>query len=178
MGAPAGAQQLALGVSAAGGVVRADVAFSAGGADDPAATLRDGLESRITFTLRCYRRLAGFAGLFGDRLLSERTVVRVAFYDVLDRRFVVEQDGASASYADEEAFRAAFFTLRGIELAPAAPPRAGEAAGAAAARYVAARAQYDPVRLSPPLTILTLFGVAARYFTPWVRGAVPGEDAS
>ena len=142
-------------MSAVGGVVRADVAFSAGDADDPAATLRDGLESRITFTLRCYRRLTGLAGLFGDRLLTERTVVRVAFYDVLDRRFVVEQDGARASYADEDAFRAAFFTLRGIELAPAAPPRAGEATGTAAARYV-----------------------AARYSTPWVRGAVPGEDAS
>ncbi len=120
----------------------------------------------------------GIAGLFGDRLLAERTVVRVAFYDVLDRQFVVEQDGARASYADEAAFRAAFFALRGVELAPAAPARAGDASGAVPSRYVAARAQYDPVRLSPPLTILTLFRVAARYSTPWVRQAVPGEEPS
>jgi hypothetical protein len=165
-------------VTAAGGVVRADVAFAAGGADDPAATLRDGLESRITFTLRCYKRQTGIAGLFGDRLLAERTVVRVAYYDVLDRRFVVEQDGARTSYADEAAFRAAFFALGGVELAPAAPARAGDASDAAPFRYVAARAQYDPVRLSPPLTILTLFRVAARYSTPWVRQAVPGEEPS
>jgi hypothetical protein len=162
-------------VIAAGAGVRADVAFSAGGADEPAATLRDGLESLITFTLRCYEHRSGLAGLFGDALLAQRTVVRVAFYDFFDRRFVVEQDGERTSYADEAGFLAAFFTLRDVELAPAAGTRGATGAGTGPSRYVAARAQYDPVRLSPPLTILTLFGVAARHTTPWVRQAVPGE---
>jgi len=79
-------------VRAASGVVRADLAFSTGGAEGPVASVRDGLESRITFTLRCYEHRSGLAGLLGDLLLGQRTVVRVAFYDVLDRRFVVEQD--------------------------------------------------------------------------------------
>lgn len=162
---------------AAGDGVRIDVAFSAGGADDPAASLHDGLESLITFTLRCYEHRPGLAGLFGDTLLAQRTVVRVAFYDFFDRRFVVEQDGERASYADETGFLAAFFTLRGIELAPATGTRTAAGAGTGPSRYVAARAQYDPVRLSPPLTILTLFGVAARHTTPWVRQAVPAETA-
>lgn len=173
--APAPSPRLALEVSAAAGVVRADVVLAAGAADEPIASLRDGLESRITFTLRCYRRQHGLAALFGDALLAERTVARVAFYDAIERRFVVEQDDARSSYADEAAFRQAFFTLRGVALGPVAPARAG--AGAGASRYVAARAQYDPVRLSPPLTILTLFGLAARYTTPWVREEVPAEEA-
>lgn len=160
-------------MSAEGGVVSSDAALEAGAPDEPAAMLRAGLESRITFTLRCYRRQRGLAALFGDALLAERTVARLAFYDAIDRRFVVEQDGARSSYADEAAFHEAFFTLRGVALGPAAPARDG--AAAAAPRYVAARAQYDPVRLSPPLTILTLFGLAARITTPWVRQAVPGE---
>jgi hypothetical protein len=160
-------------VTAAGGVVRADLAFSSGGANGPAASLRDGLESRLTFTLRCYERRTGLAGLFGDLLLTQRTVVRVAFYDFFDRRFVVEQDGQRSSYADEAGFLDAFFTLRGIELSPAAAARVPAGQGAAPPRYVAARAQYDPVRLSPPLTILTLFGVAARHTTPWMRRVVP-----
>jgi len=165
-------------VRAASGVVRADLAFSTGGAEGPVASVRDGLESRITFTLRCYEHRSGLAGLLGDLLLGQRTVVRVAFYDVLDRRFVVEQDGVRVSYADEPGFLDAFFTLRGLELDPAAFAAAAPdaPARAAPARYVAARAQYDPVRLSPPLTILTLFRVAARYTTPWVRRDVP-EDA-
>jgi hypothetical protein len=169
--AAAVAQELSLGVSAAGAAVRADLSFSAGGAQGPTASLRDGLESRITFTLRCYEHRVGLPGLLGDLMLSQRTVVRVAFYDVLDRRFVVEQDGERRSYADEAGFLDAFFTLRGLELAPAASRFA--AARPVTSRYVAARAQYDPVRLSPPLTILTLFGVAARISTPWVRQDVP-----
>jgi len=168
------AQQLALDVRAASGVVRADLAFSTGGAEGPVASVRDGLESRITFTLRCYERRSGLAGLLGDLLLAQRTVVRVAFYDVLDRRFVVEQDGVRVSYADEPGFLDAFFTLRGLELG--SPAARSSAARDAPARYVAARAQYDPVRLSPPLTILTLFRVAARHTTPWVRRDVPGDS--
>ena len=169
--------------------MRADAVFSAGTAEaagGPAATLRDGLESRITFTLRCYEHRPGIAGLLGDALLAERTVVRVAFYDFFDRRFVVEQDGQRSSYADEAGFLAAFFTLGGVEVLPAAAgprsvgaearPRGGRTGrGVDGSRYVAARAQYDPVRLSPPLTILTLFGVAARHTTPWVRQDVPRE---
>jgi hypothetical protein len=184
--APAGAQEITLAVSAGGGGVHADAVFSAAAADDPAATLRDGLESRLAFTLRCYEHRPGIAGLLGDALLAERTVVRAAFYDFFDRRFVVEQDGRRSSYADEAGFLAAFFTLGDVEILPAeagprsvgaeARPRGGRTdRGAAGSRYVAARAQYDPVRLSPPLTILTLFGVAARHTTPWVRRDVPRE---
>lgn len=176
--APAGAQALALEVSAGASGVHADAVFSAAAADDPAAALRDGLESRLAFTLRCYEHRPGIAGLLGDALLAERTVVRAAFYDFFDRRFVVEQDGRRSSYADEAGFLAAFFTLGDVEILPAAAgPRSGDRTdrGAAGSRYVAARAQYDPVRLSPPLTILTLFGVAARHTTPWVRRDVPRE---
>jgi hypothetical protein len=158
--------------------VRADLTFSAGGADGPASALRDGLESRISFTLRFYESRPGIAGIFGDTLLAERTVVRAAFYDFFERRFVVEQDGMRTSWADEAGFLATFFTLRDIELAPTAGSRAAAGPGGGASRYVAARAQYDPVRLSPPLTILTLFGVAARHSTPWVRQAVPFKEAS
>jgi len=82
---------------------------------------------------------------------------------------------AASSTASPPSVRTA---SRSSKIRGAAPARAGDASDAAPFRYVAARAQYDPVRLSPPLTILTLFRVAARYFTPWVRLAVPGEEAS
>jgi hypothetical protein len=164
-------------VTSAASGVRAALVYSAGGVDEPTATLRGGLESRITFTVRCYERRPGLAGLFGDTLLAQRTVVRVAFYDVLERRFVVEEDGDHTSFADEAGFLDGFFALRDILLAPAAATRRPTGAGTAPSRYVAARAQYDPVRLSPPLTILTLFGVAARHTTPWVRQPVLGAEA-
>ena len=158
-------------MAAAGEGALVEAVFLSGGSDGLPATLRDGLESRISFRLRCYERRPGLSGLLGDELLAERVVNRVAFYDGFDRRFVVETDGESASYADEAGFLTAFFALHGVELAGAG--RAPAASGGTPSRYVAAMAQYDPVLLSPPLTILTLFRVAARLTTPWVRRDVP-----
>jgi hypothetical protein len=150
------------------------VAFSPGPGDALERTLRDGLESRITFTVRLYEHRTGLAAVFGDALLDERRVSRVAFYDALAGRYVVEQDGQAAAYPDGASLSDGFFSLRGLDL------DAAKASGHGRARYVAARALYDPVRLSPPLTILTLFGVAARVSTPWVRrdvAAAPRTDA-
>jgi len=167
-----------VGATPSGGGVRVTVAYSPGPADTLERTLRDGLESRITFTVRLYERRAGLAALFGDALLDEISVSRVAFYDTLAGRFVVEQDGEPAAYADGPSFADGFFSLRGLALDGGTRTGGEEAAGRGRTRYVAARAQYDPVRLSPPLTILTLFGVAARAPTPWARRDAPAAPAA
>jgi hypothetical protein len=39
--------------------------------------------------------------------------------------------------------------------------------------YVTARAQFEPVRLMPPLTLIGLAGAAANVATPWVRRDAP-----
>ena len=119
--------------------------------------------------MRLYERRTGLTALFGDALLVERSVSRVAFFDALAGRFVVEEDGVAAAYRDGASLADGFFTLRGLGLEAAGAP------GRERSRYVAARAQYDPVRLSPPLTILTLFGVASRATTPWARRDVPAS---
>jgi hypothetical protein len=154
------------------GGARVEVAFSPGPGDALERTLRDGLESRITFTVRLYERRAGLAAIFGDALLDELRVSRVAFYDTLAGRFVVEQDGRAAAYPDGASLSDGFFSLRGLSLDAAAASRRERT------RYVAARVLYDPVRLSPPLTILTLFGVAARVATPWVRRDVAAAPSA
>lgn len=180
----AAAQALAVGAAAAGAGARVEVVFSPAPNDLLERTLRDGLESRITFTLRLYEERRGLAAVFGDALLDERTVSRVAFYDALSGRFVVEEDGDAAAYRDGAALAGGFFRLGGLVLGdgdvePAGRAAAGrDGAGRPAARYVAARVQYDPVRLSPPLTILSLFGVAGRVTTAWVRRDVPAAASS
>ncbi|HSV93397.1 MAG TPA: hypothetical protein VLH81_09990 [Desulfobacterales bacterium] len=158
--------------------MRVTVAYAPAPDDVVERTLRDGLESRITFTVRLYERRAGLAALFGDALLDEINVSRVAFYDTLAGRFVVEQDGEPAAYADGPSFADGFFNLHGLTLDGGTRAGGEDAAARARTRYVAARAQYDPVRLSPPLTILTLFGVAARATTPWARRDVPVAPAA
>ncbi|HET6486190.1 MAG TPA: hypothetical protein VFH83_07205 [Spirochaetia bacterium] len=154
-------------VSRRSGALHAGVRFHGGPVDALAGSLRDGLESRITFTIRLYERRA-VPFLFGsDRLVMERTVVRSALWDFLDQSFVVESDtGTRSSYATVDALLEGFFTLPDMVLpAPASSqgPR----------RYVVARAQFEPVALAPPLSLVTLVGAAATDTTPWARQEAP-----
>jgi hypothetical protein len=122
------------------------------------SSLRQGLESRITFTARVYEKRRGILPLTGDRMLAERKVAHSAFWDFLDGRFVVESDTrAQVSYASVDDLLKGFFTLSDLPLYPLSP-------GPPGALYVMARAQFEPVRLMPPLTLVT---------SPWTRRDAP-----
>ena len=121
------------------------------------------MEARIVFTLRVYQRRTGLLPLFRDRLLSETRVARSAFWDFLDGKFIVESDdGSRASYTSSPELLMGFFSLMDYPVLRF-PPSQGES------RYVTARARLEPVRLMPPLTIVTLAGEAASYTTRWER---------
>jgi hypothetical protein len=161
------AQAIELSVAPRGGVLTASLSFRWARAEEVIDSLRKGLESRITFTLRLYERRRPAFSFAGDRLISERTVVRSAFWDFLDRVFVVEgEDGAQKTYTDPAELLRGFFTLDevfGFDMTAAARRRV----------YVSARAQFEPVRLMPPLTLIGLTGAAANVATPWVRRDAP-----
>ncbi len=131
--------------------------------DELVTSLLDGMEARIVFTLRVYQKRSGFLPFLRDRLVVETTVARSAFWDFLDRTFVVESDdGTRAAYQSASDLLRGFFSLTDFLLLRA-PARSGEP------RYVTARARLEPVRLMAPLTIVTLAGAAASYTTPWAR---------
>jgi len=135
--------------------------------EDVVAALRQGLESRITFTVRVYEKRGGVLPLAPDHLLADRDVSRSAFWDFLDGRYVVESDtGAQVSYANAEEMLRAFFSVPDLFLAPA--PRTPHRA-----MYATARAQFEPVRLMPPLTLVSMVGRSAAFVTPWVRKDLP-----
>jgi hypothetical protein len=130
------------------------------------SSLRQGLESRITFTARVYERRHGLLPFRGDRMLAERRVSHSAFWDFLDERFVVETDtGTRVSFGSVDELLRGFFTLSAIPLYNGRAPRA--------ALYVMARAQFEPVRLMPPLTLVSIVGRAATYTSPWARRDAP-----
>ena len=166
LGAPAAtaaAQSLDMGVTVRPDGIRADLSFHWNKEADLLSSLRDGMEARIVFTLRVYQKRSGFLPFFRDRLLGETRVARSAFWDFLDRKFVVESDdGTRAAYTNTQDLLRGFFSLSDFPVA-SPPPRPGEL------RYVTARARLEPVRLMPPLTIVTLAGEAASYTTPWER---------
>ncbi len=127
------------------------------------ASLMDGLESRITFTVRLYEKRPMPFQLLGERMAAETSRAQGAFYDFLDRKFVVEgEDGKRRLYSKAEDFLRDFFSWSDIMLTG----RGAEDA------YVTARVQFDPVRLMPPLTIVTLVGGTETYMSPWVREEV------
>jgi hypothetical protein len=160
---PAAAQSLDLGLRVRHDGIRADLWFRWNKEQELVSSLQQGMEARIVFTLRLYQRRRGFIPFLGDKLLSETHVARSAFWDFLDRKFVVESDdGTRAAYATAPQLLVGFFSLKDFPLSPL-PPRAGES------RYVTARARLEPVRLMPPLTIVTLAGAAVSYTTPWER---------
>lgn len=170
-GAPrAAAQALDLAVTAGGDTVRVSLSFSWNQEQALISSLRDGLESRVVFTMRVYQKRSGFLPFPRDRLLAETTIARSAYWDFLDRKFVVEaDDGARTAYESPDELLRAFLSVKDYPVyRGSAPPRT---------RYVSARAHVEPVRLMPPLTIVSLAGTAASYTTPWKRAEAPGEDA-
>lgn len=160
---PAAAQTVDLAVSAGRGGVTANVLFHWPRTPELVDSLRKGLESRITFTVRLYqKRRRGFF-FSQDRLLAERVVVRSVFWDYLDGVFVVEQDGARpTTYTDPDLLIDGFFGLQQVLPYPATELDLRRAS-------VSARAQFEPVRLMPPLTLVGLVGAAATVATPWAR---------
>jgi hypothetical protein len=135
--------------------------------EDLVSSLRAGMESRITFTVRLFERRQSLLRLRGDKLVAEKKTARSAFWDFLDNSFVVEtDDGLRLSYATPEDLLEGFLTLSAVRLA--AVPRAGPPRF-----YVTARALFEPVRLMPPLTLVELAGQAATATTPWAVREAP-----
>jgi hypothetical protein len=145
----------------------ADVSFRWDRIAELVSSLRAGMESRITFTLRLYEHRRDLFPFRRDRLIVERKAERSAFWDFLDGTFVVESgDGARLSFSSAEDLLRGFLTLSDVSLSEI--PRTG-----APGYYVSARALFEPVRLMPPLTLVGLVGRAATATTPWVSREAP-----
>jgi hypothetical protein len=148
-------------------ILSASVSFRWNRLGELVSSLRAGMESRITFTLRLYERRRSLLPFRRDRLLIEKSLERSAFWDFLDGSFVVESESdARMSFASAEDLLQGFLTLSGVSLSEvphASSPRF----------YVTARALFEPVRLMPPLTLVGLVGRAATATTPWASREAP-----
>jgi hypothetical protein len=161
----ASAQAIEISVVPRGAFLAAALSFRWAHAGEVIDSLNKGLEARITFTTRLYERRRPAFSFAGDRLLAERTVSRSAFWDFLDKVFVVEEEGRRPrTFSDPDSLMRSFFALDELF---------GIDASAHRRLYVSARAQFEPVRLMPPLTLVGLAGAATSVATPWVQGEAP-----
>jgi hypothetical protein len=165
--AVASSQTIELSVVQRGSLLHALLSFRWAHADEFIDSLRSGLESRITFTTRLYEKRKAVFSFTGDRLIAQRTVSRSAFWDFLDQIFVVE-DGSRRQkiYARPDELVRGFFALEEVFATETAHPEGRRL-------YVSARAQFEPVSLVPPLTLIGLAGAGVDVSTPWVRKEVP-----
>jgi hypothetical protein len=154
-------------VTSSDGRLSADLTFQWDKPEEAVASLQNGLESRIVFTVQLFQKGHGVYPFNADRLIAQKTVRHSAFWDFLDTVFVVEEEGGASTICHGTAgLVQSFFSSRGTFLYDFAGRRHPPL-------YVAARAQYEPVRLMPPLTLVNLVGAASNITTPWVRIDVP-----
>jgi hypothetical protein len=144
------------------GIIEGRVFFRWDKEAELAASLRDGLESRITLTVRLFERKRAILPFFRDVRMVEKNLAKSAFFDFLTQQFVVESDeGTRDSFRDPKDMLASFFLWGEIPLME----RDG-----LQEPFITARVRFDPVALLPPLTILSLFGMTGTYTSPWIRG--------
>jgi hypothetical protein len=161
---PLGGQSLDLSVGVRNGVVSADVALRWDRREELVSSLRDGLESRISFTVRLFRAGRSPIPFLRESLVVEKSVSRVAYFDVLEQKFAMESDdGSRTLFEQPEALVREYLSLSGLPLGAVRGPER---------RSVAARVQFEAVRLMPPLSIVSFAGAAASYLSPWVRKEV------
>ena len=100
-------------------------------------------------------------------MLAEKSFARNAYYDFLDADYIVEEaDGTRTAFPDIPSLLRGYFHVSGAPLLALQLDQRGPC-------YVAAQVQFDPVRLMPPLTIVSLAGAGGRFTTPWTRAEIP-----
>lgn len=125
-------------------------------------SLGEGHTAEVRFQIRVYRRSSGLSRLFGDRLIAEQSVLYQARRDRLNDRYVVVVDGElERSFANNDELIDFLVVLKDHQISlPAAS--AGDI-------YLLCRVQVEPIRLVPPLTLLTFVVPGFRTTTPWLR---------
>ena len=119
--------------------------------EEAAASLQNGLESRIVFTVQLFEKGQGVYPFNADRLLAQKTVGAARSGISSTPCSSWKRRGAPDDLPGTAELMETFFSLRGIFLYDFPGRRH-------TALYVAARAQYEPVRLMPPLTLVNLVG--------------------
>ena len=160
---PCGAQSIDLSVHARGALIISSLLFHWPRPAELVDSLHRGLESRITFTVRLYEQRRAAILFSRDRLIGQAVVSRSVFWDFLDGVFVVEEGGGKQkTFSNDAALLAGLFSLEEVFR--------NDAAGMTQRPvYVSARAQFEPVRLMPPLTLVSMMGAASTVATPWIR---------
>ena len=125
-------------------------------------SLEAGHRAEVHYEARIYRRTTGLNRLFGDRLVAEEKVVYEARWDEFNSRYVVVVDEEfERSFTDADDLISFLLILDSHIIS--LPKESSDAI------YLMCRAQIEPIRLVPPLTLLAVVVPKFRMSTPWRR---------
>jgi hypothetical protein len=134
-------------------------------------SVEEGFQVEVTYTLRLYKRSTGIFRFLGDRIVEDAEPTRTGEYDPFTRLYVIHDTGTGKSLRTDT--RRDFLSeLLHIEDVRFEIPREE------ASYYILASAEISPVKLKPPLTILSIFSKRNRYVTDWHETALPAEEVS
>ncbi len=125
-------------------------------------SLLNGHRSEVLYEFRLFRKARGIGTIFGDRLLKEDMVSYVARWDALDEHFLVLIDGIEERvFGDIKSFLEFFLSVRNHVMRLSNNLNDGE--------YLLCRWRIQPIKLVPPLTLMTLIKPDLQIISSWQR---------
>jgi len=165
--APAAAcgQEIELRLGTTGTSIRADVLFRWEKESELIEFVRGGLGSRVEFLFRIQEKRPSPLPFLREALVSETSLERSASFDIFSGKYSVssEREG-KAFYETADDFLQDFFSVRDCAVFNGLHPGTAYA--------VDVQVRLTPIRLVPPLNIISLFGDMAAFTSPWVRQEV------
>jgi hypothetical protein len=130
--------------------------------------ISDGMRAGITFHIRLYRRATGPFSFLGDRLIAEEHPEFEAKWDVFTNHYVLRGPGGrERRFRDRKVFVEQFFSLSGYRLTDAASELSDE-------HYILVQVALEPVKLVPPVNLVSLFSQQTMATSPWVEARLIG----
>lgn len=125
-----------------------------------------GFQVEVAYTVRLYRESTGLFRFLGDRIIEDIKPARIGEFDPFTKLYLIHDTGTGRTIRSND--RNAFLEdLLRIDRIPLEIPRER------GSYYILAGAEISPIKLKPPLTILSIFSKRNRYQTDRHRADVP-----
>ena len=127
--------------------------------------LEEGLKTEISYQFRLYRRDKSFFSFLGDKVIAEKKIIKTAYLDIYERVFIIEVNEEKKVLLYEEDFLRSFFKAEDVQIGRLSSRESKE-------HYVLARISFSPVRLVPPLNMISLLYKKTAVVTRWTEAEI------
>lgn len=125
-------------------------------------SLLAGHRSEVRYEFRLLKEARGIGKIFGDRLVAEEAISYVARRDTLDETYVVLIDGVEERvFGNTDSFLAFFLSVKNHTMRLTENLNDGD--------YLLCRWRLQPIKLVPPLTLMTLIKTDLQIISSWER---------